>query len=726
MVINSQTHLNMRFQITNRFQTDAVNAARAILDVCNQSTKQLCSHTSSIEKSNEHYLLVVQVKVNTDILDRIAPYSSTSNFDAHIVLCKMFHALAGIEIPDSMSSFYKLSSALFKGSFIVKKIDEFIDKQCIGSDPVVISQPASMGIALMPHQLRSLSFMMESEKRLERGGFRRLLWGEVGQWKGKSVWYSPMLSTMACDVPPQPTGGFLADDMGMGKTVVVLALIKLLPAVIIPGAKRETRATLVVCIGAVVGQWYTAARSSSLSVLKFDPKNDIVDDFDFDVVVVSTNHMSHARIKGVKWHRVVFDDSHMYKANNKLSCDAADIDADRRWVCSGTPLDGDLDALRGQFFALRLPKFLYNFSNDRRTTYYLLQQLLVRHTQRIVPRLAADTTILIDLPEHHSQVLDEYTRKTKSVWAACKGMGYVNNTNGSRILKALRMICSYGHPFISSKKGDNINLEAARASVAAQRNILSTADHYMQRNAKPIGLVDNVFVSPAWTASQSAILSAALTAAEDLNSLTLVTDNLNPTPLAPLDYKLRHIVAELTTGEDNVDKAVVFTHFTPVLRMMQQYLTTNGLRCVAIARNHNDDDANANALHAFQTDPAIRVVLLTYDDSSREAGISMTVANRIFLIEPAIDSAIDKWVINRVTQLGQTRGVILHRLVIKNTIEERLAQLMQAAYANGDNKISPLQDIYKKMDTECGYDPSTIKSLGNLFKKPSRFSLGFT
>lgn len=43
-------------------------------------------------------------------------------------------------------------------------------------------------------------------------------------------WFSPLFNTAAWDIPVQPRGGFLAEEMGLGKTVEVLALILSNPA----------------------------------------------------------------------------------------------------------------------------------------------------------------------------------------------------------------------------------------------------------------------------------------------------------------------------------------------------------------------------------------------------------------------------------------------------------------------------------------------------------------
>ncbi|WIA39293.1 hypothetical protein OEZ86_005411 [Tetradesmus obliquus] len=107
-------------------------------------------------------------------------------------------------------------------------------------------QPAGLNVRLHPYQLQSLAFMQEAEKL--DGGWRQLLWrwlplvpqqqqqqhmtgqqqqqvvSSVGE-RGQGVWWSPVLERLSHQVPPAPWGGFLAEEMGLGKTVEVLGLV---------------------------------------------------------------------------------------------------------------------------------------------------------------------------------------------------------------------------------------------------------------------------------------------------------------------------------------------------------------------------------------------------------------------------------------------------------------------------------------------------------------------
>ena len=85
------------------------------------------------------------------------------------------------------------------------------------------------------------------------------------------LWYSPAMHKLCKGVPDGPRGGILAEEMGLGKTVEILALVLAMPAspAVVSGAVVQTkdgpltqsRGTLVVCKVSLVDQWVAEAKS---------------------------------------------------------------------------------------------------------------------------------------------------------------------------------------------------------------------------------------------------------------------------------------------------------------------------------------------------------------------------------------------------------------------------------------------------------------------------------
>jgi hypothetical protein len=66
---------------------------------------------------------------------------------------------------------------------------------------------------------------------------------------------------------------------------------------------------------------------------------------------------------------------------------------------------------------------------------------------------------------------------------------------------------------------------------------------------------------------------------------------------------------------------------------------------------------------------------------SGAVGINLTQANRVFLLEPAMNPSLEAQAIGRVHRLGQTRNVEIVRLLMKDSIDTRITQLVDKKHS---------------------------------------------
>jgi superfamily II DNA or RNA helicase len=62
-------------------------------------------------------------------------------------------------------------------------------------------------------------------------------------------------------------------------------------------------------------------------------------------------------------------------------------------------------------------------------------------------------------------------------------------------------------------------------------------------------------------------------------------------------------------------------------------------------------------------------------------GINLTQANRVFLMEPGFNPALEQQAIGRVHRLGQKRKVEVVRLLVKDSVETRIHKFLKKKYA---------------------------------------------
>eukprot|EP00977_Amphora_coffeiformis_P026178 scaffold24543_cov195-Amphora_coffeaeformis.AAC.1 len=80
----------------------------------------------------------------------------------------------------------------------------------------------------------------------------------------------------------------------------------------------------------------------------------------------------------------------------------------------------------------------------------------------------------------------------------------------------------------------------------------------------------------------------------------------------------------------------------------------------------------AKALRDFQNDPPTK--------SAGAIGINLTGANRVFILEPCFDPLLEQQAIGRVWRLGQTREVKIYRMIIQDSVEERMQEMLWKKY----------------------------------------------
>jgi len=84
------------------------------------------------------------------------------------------------------------------------------------------------------------------------------------------------------------------------------------------------------------------------------------------------------------------------------------------------------------------------------------------------------------------------------------------------------------------------------------------------------------------------------------------------------------------------------------------------------------------ALYDIQSDPPTTVFLLSMRAGA--VGINLTQANHVFLMEPCLNRALELQAIGRVHRLGQKSEVQVTHFVVKDTVEARLVQVLEAKY----------------------------------------------
>ena len=176
--------------------------------------------------------------------------------------------------------------------------------------------------------------------------------------------------------------------------------------------------------------------------------------------------------------------------------------------------------------------------------------------------------------------------------------------------------------------------------------------------------------------------------------------------------KFKRLVQELKRIRDNEpeSKSLVFSQFVSTLQWMKQELPKHGFQFRTLSGDMPMTQ-RAKALRDFQQDPPTTIFLLSI--RSGAVGINLTQANRVFLMEPAMNPALEDQAVGRVYRLGQRKSVQVIRMCIQDSIESRLMDMLAKKYGNATKPDPKSNDNKEKSKGKKKSDGKIDEETGN-------------
>ncbi|TGJ88020.1 hypothetical protein E0Z10_g789 [Xylaria hypoxylon] len=177
--------------------------------------------------------------------------------------------------------------------------------------------------------------------------------------------------------------------------------------------------------------------------------------------------------------------------------------------------------------------------------------------------------------------------------------------------------------------------------------------------------------------------------------------------------KIRQLVSILHE-EVQEHKFIVFSQFTSMLDLVEPFLRKEGIKYVRYDGGMKNDAREAS-LHSLRNDKNTRVLLCSLRCGA--LGLNLTAASRVVILEPFWNPFVEEQAIDRVHRLTQTVDVIVYKLTVENTVEERILELQEkkrllaaTAIEGGAKKgslklgLNEMLDLFKHMGSGGGRD----------------------
>ncbi|XP_019848691.1 PREDICTED: E3 ubiquitin-protein ligase SHPRH-like isoform X2 [Amphimedon queenslandica] len=117
-------------------------------------------------------------------------------------------------------------------------------------------------------------------------------------------------------------------------------------------------------------------------------------------------------------------------------------------------------------------------------------------------------------------------------------------------------------------------------------------------------------------------------------------------------------------------KSLVFSSSMQVLNFISHALFENDIDH-AFLTNKKQYQVN---LKKFKTSLTLNVLLMHLSSGSK--GLNIVEATRVILVEPFLNIGAELQAIGRVHRMGQTKPVVVHKFYVKNSVEERIKEMM--------------------------------------------------
>ena len=132
---------------------------------------------------------------------------------------------------------------------------------------------------------------------------------------------------------------------------------------------------------------------------------------------------------------------------------------------------------------------------------------------------------------------------------------------------------------------------------------------------------------------------------------------------------MQRLLADLREVIAGGGKSVVFSSLKPAIRHLDKVLTEEGIGHAKVAKGDSQVHQET-AVSEFNNDPECHVFLLHAGQAA--AGLTLTVAQHVFLLEPFLTAAEEAQATNRCHRIGQTGDVTCTTYYCVGTVEERL------------------------------------------------------
>ncbi|NXE54631.1 HLTF factor, partial [Casuarius casuarius] len=499
------------------------------------------------------------------------------------------------------------------------------------------------------------------------------------------------------------------------------------------------RTTLIICPLSVLSNWIDqfeqhTSQDFHLNIYVYygsDRNKDPAILSEQDVVLTTYNVLAtdygirdDSPLHKIKWLRIVLDEAHTIRNPNAQQTKAVlSLEAHRRWVLTGTPIQNSVKDLWSLISFLKLKPF-----TDREWWHRTIQRPVtmgtpggLRRLQSLIKSITLRRTKIskvkgkpiLELPERkvliqHVTLAEEERQIYQSVKKEGKvainrffneGTVLAHYADILGVLLRLRQLCCHPHLCTNTSSsfsvaGSNTPEELRQMLVNKMKLVLSSGSDEecavcLESLTLPvITHCAHVFCKPCIyevIRSEQPNASCPLCRSElrvehlvecsleeELNSSNGKKGGQEWISSSKINA-LMHALIELRKENPTI-KCLVVSQFTTFLSLIENALKKSGFAFTRLDGSMAQKK-RVEAIQCFQSSQAGSPTVMLLSLKAGGVGLNLTAASRVFLMDPAWNPAAEDQCFDRCHRLGQKYNVIITKFIVKDSVEENMLKI---------------------------------------------------
>ena len=434
-------------------------------------------------------------------------------------------------------------------------------------------------------------------------------------------------------------GGILADDMGLGKTVQIIAHL----------SNYQDSPTLIVCPATLMENWYHEFKKFAPELNVAIEHKSVKKDETANIKITSYQTLLNREdLKKVYWEHLILDEAQLIKNHKtKIATTCRDMKSSFKLCLSGTPIENRTTDL-WSLFEFLMPNFLGGYTQFVKIYQTRLKQLIESNLN-----LEAEL-IKNQLSEKIAPFILRRKKSDKSII----------NDLPEKIEK----------------------LEVAELGKDQKRLYRKLIQQFESDRA---GIID-LF-------REKQIILTLLTRLKQVCNHPSFIDK-NDHRIKNRSGKLNLLEQLLSRIKQINEKTLIFSQYKTTCRLLHKYLSEELGYNVYIIDGEISVSNRKNIIQSFEdsSDPSILILSL----KAGGTGLNITSANHVIHYDRWWNPAVEDQATDRSFRIGQEKNVMVHKLITKGTIEEKIDKLIQFKRELSESIITTDENIISQLSTE--------------------------